>query len=537
MKTLKSSRRSFLKVAAKLGLGASVIDSLAMNILNKAFADTVGAKLADIHYVGISLAGGLPRWQFDLPLRPTSSSAFSAGTFGTAIEALGSTYKAKYVTKTFTAVGGKKLNVAPVWFMDVDGKKLTDLLNNIAMIRGVDMEINSHPVSNARQEATNIGGYSIGGVVADVTGRPLPAVVDPTISSGSVFRSAKSMSSVNANLNAANPAQALLRAFQRLPAAATYSGADWKTARDQAHAKFSEYAIQAGLPSSSLADAYSHAEDLIKKDTYSLSDSYSAIVAKYDNIVKAAIFPTIGSFVEYFPNIITVDNTLPGFSIDRTAKLKNGINLWDVLKSDKLAPENLAKDFALVELLMNNGLSSSFAIGSSSFLGLNTGTGTFNLGHDHHFVGEVCETLITTLYYRALLGCLREFKDAIGTKFNKTVIQIAAEWNRSPAIDGHGSDHGVTGSNVSIISGMIKGPIALGNILTNSGMSAYPGTWGVAAPWTFDDGVTRPFVRTDVTRTITSLLGVQDIVNNGYPLLAPDGTGQWVAKKEGATNG
>ncbi|PWU22471.1 MAG: hypothetical protein C5B49_00530 [Bdellovibrio sp.] len=538
MKALSSSRRHFLQAASKLtafGLGSTLTDSFVSQLLGKAIADSTGAPGKNLYYLGISLAGGLPRWQFDLPLQPTADSAFQPGKFGTVITGSPGSYATPYVTKPFQISATETLNLPPVWFMNFGGMNFTDLLANMAMFRGVDMQINSHPVSNQRQEATNLGGFSLGGVVADATTKPIPAITDPTFPSGLVYRSATGKAALNATLSSTNPAALLLNAFQSLPATANFAGADWKDARNQALSQFELYAQASGLTDNTLAEAYANAEIMMNNGTYQLSNDFPALYTKYLNLVTTAIFPAAGTLTEYFPDTITVDSTLPGFSIDATNKLTDGINMWSLLVNGTSEPQNLAKNFALAELMFNNDLTGSLMTGSGSFLGINTGSLTMNVSHDHHYVGQFCETLLTTLFYRALLACLVEFKNSLGAKFDNTVIHIAAEWNRSPAADGHGSDHGVTGSNVSIISGMIKGPVMIGNILVNSGMTAYPGTWGVAAPWQF--GLeTRTFVLTDITRTLTSMMGVKDIVNNGYPLLAPDGTGKWVASKTEAKN-
>ncbi|MGE0527140.1 MAG: hypothetical protein AB7G93_09710 [Bdellovibrionales bacterium] len=543
MKHVKTTRRSFLSTTAKgmgvLGLSSSLIDSIVLQILNKACAQTL---TKEIYYVHVSLAGGLPRWQFDLPLKPLSNSTFRAAKFGTVIEGSPGNYSVQYVTKPYTISNTQKVNLAPVWFMNSSGKKFTDLLPNMAMIRGVDMEINSHPISNGRQVAPNIGGYSISGVTADAANLPLPGVLqNGTIgdSASNVFRSTRGLAGLSFNHKTANPVGTLLRAFKPLNPAAEFTKSDWQSAREQVQTRFDEYALAMGVHSSSLAEAYSSAEELVSKGIINLQDDYPALKDKYRDLISDAVFPGSGALSAYFPNTITVDASSRSFQLVQNTNIQTS-NLWDVLGNSTF-PEAMAEGFAVAELMIKNNLSSSYVISVPGWEKLRIG-GTVSsptlvtISNDHHFVGQYPETLLTTLQYRALLSCLCEFTERLGDKFNKTVIHISSEWNRSPRADGTGSDHGVTGSNVSLISGMIQGPVVIGNIRADSGLPLYPGTWGVAAPWRFDDNLTRPFVVTDVTRTITGMLGVRDVVNNGYPLLKINSGGKWVAVRNEAQN-
>jgi len=62
------------------------------------------------------------------------------------------------------------------------------------------------------------------------------------------------------------------------------------------------------------------------------------------------------------------------------------------------------------------------------------------------------------------------------------VIVTGGEFGRTPLNTGIGSDHGYLGSSSAIYSGVINGPIVLGNIYQNSTQPNYSGSWGHAAP-------------------------------------------------------
>jgi hypothetical protein len=161
------------------------------------------------------------------------------------------------------------------------------------------------------------------------------------------------------------------------------------------------------------------------------------------------------------------------------------------------------------------------------------GLGNISIPSDQHFIGSATSIITTTLFYRAFLLSLTSLVDELKARqlFDKTILHISSEFNRSPRVDGSGSDHAPQGSNTTLISGMIKGANVLGNILVNSPSTSYPGTWGTAAPWKLDSE-SRAIRVNDVARTITAMTGAKDIVSNGYSLFRPE-NGQWVPKVSG----
>ena len=79
------------------------------------------------------------------------------------------------------------------------------------------------------------------------------------------------------------------------------------------------------------------------------------------------------------------------------------------------------------------------------------------LTHDHHYVGQLVSTFVTTFYYRGILSCLEGLITTLKSNhlYENTLIHYGTEFNRSPRVNGLGSDHGVGGSSALLISGMI----------------------------------------------------------------------------------
>lgn len=538
----RTSRRhfikNFIKGTAALGLSPYFIDVLMRQCLGQAFAQSAPV-LNTKNYIHISLAGGLPRWAFDLPLNPRNNSAeFTAGAFGTAIENTSTGVKNIYRVQRYNYGTNQSMFLPPVWFLSTAGRNFTQsLLPNCLFIRGIDMQINAHDVSNARQTTPNIGGLSINGALADVSDKPLPAVLSSLTSTSRTFKSDKGLAGLNMSVGSTNPLASLLAPFNAFGSFGRYTNSDVMSAFEQAYEKFDNHAISRGISSTTLMNSYDRAIALMASGVYQLNTQYPDMLNRYSELINAAL-TNRASMYTHLPQTISVNKTDKSFQTDNNINL-NVSNLWDILKADS-KPSFMAAQFAIVEFLINNNLSSSFTMGLPSWDNIySSATAKTNVGHDHHNTGQFTETLLAMNYYRSLLVCLDEFKNRIANKWDDTIIHISSEWNRNPRADGIGSDHGVNGSNATLISGMIKGPYLIGNILKQDSLnpSLYPGTWGSAAKWLFANGERRELLVTDVAKTITSMLGVQDVTNNGYSLMKTNNGQIWSPIKVEAKNG
>ena len=535
------ARREFLRKATRglafLGVGSSLYNGTLLKFAQKAYAATVGGGMnPGGYYVHMSFPGGPPRWYFDLPLTPHGLTAtnFVAGGFGTVLEKSGSTFNAVYKPMKFTAAG-KTLWLPPVWSMGAD-RPFTELLPHTAFIRGMDMEINSHALNNSRQVAPIVGGYSINGAVADASRRPVPSVNDPNGSNGTAFRSRKGMASATITYREAateNPCSILLQPFKNFMTGRPVHDASKSALQEQAFQEFEKYAEDRGFSSSALTAMYDNAIDLMDQNVYALSDQWAPTVEKYRRLVTQALRPAKGQ--------------LPGiYDVAVAPSASRKFNLGDDLPvtvgdvRDMIGPDtdaiNMAANFAIAEILLDK-ITSNINLSFRGLERLQTGKVMSGLGHDQHNTGDVISTMYTTLFYRSFLSCLTEFVNVLKTRdgiFQRTVIHISAEFNRTPQGSGYGSDHGFRGSNTTLISGMINKPSVIGNIQKNDYTTTYRGTFGIAKPYVLE-GFNRPIQVNDVARTVTSMLAVEDIVTNGRVLLAPV-NGFWQPKKEEAEN-
>lgn len=539
------ARREFLKRATRdlgfLGAGSLIFDGVLSQIFSRAVAQTLGVQSINPsgYYIHFTMPGGPPRWYFDLPLTPDGKTAsnFVQGGAGNFIEKIGSEYKTVYHVDKHV-IGGKTIYLPPVWKFALSKQKFTDLLQHTTFIRGVDMEINNHILSNSRQVAPIIGSYSLPGVVADEAQRPMPGVVDPGSPAAQAFKGKKgygtSVLSYAENATV-NPITTLLTPFKDYMTGRAAHTPQANLLTGQAFIEFEEMAKARGIAADSIPAAYDGAMELIEKNIYSLSTQWAPTVAKYRAIVKEAMQPAKGTLPGVFDKAVK-GAALPQFNFERTAGDKVMLSdIRNMVTASTNAPF-MAENFAIAEILLDK-VTTNMVLTLRAPAGFDSGKGMIAITHDQHYIGNVVSTLTTTLFYRAFLGCLTEFTADLKAKklFDRTVMHISSEFNRTPHADGRGADHGFMGSNATLISGMIQKVGVVGNIQKADYNTTYKGTWGVAKPYVLD-GFNRPIQVNDIARTVSSMLGVADIVTNGRSLLAPSGGGAWVLRKAEAKN-
>lgn len=521
------ARREFIKNLARTfgaaGMSTAVAETFLAHILNRAMA----AGLEEKCYIFMAFPGGPPRWMLDLPTNPTGNN-FTAGGFGTFIQGGSAVAKSTNTSRVYEGI-----HLPPVWGMGRPGNPYTNLLPNITMFRGLDMEIDNHAVSRFRNVAPVIGGAGLTGVLADQSKLSLPGIGDGS-TTARTFRSATNLAPAHADYRNANPIEVLLRPFRRLPSNAALTSPDWENAIDQSLSHFEEYAKSSGFRPTALENAYDRSNEMVKADTYRIAERWSDIHSKYKAAVDEAF--TLSRIKQIFPQPIKADGTNP-FRIDFTDYLISN-DLRNMFVAG-CGPQNMAKSFAIAEIVIGQNLTSNVTLelGAPTGYKLANRSEEFAVIHDQHRVGSVVSTLSTTAYYRAFLNCMGDLVQSLKSSghFDRSVIHVGAEFNRNPRADFSGSDHGVQGSSAMIISGMIKNFALLGNV-KKAGMigTQYTGTWGLAAPFPVDKNVNQPIHVQDVALTIGRMLGVPPVSENGYILLDPNNN--WAPVKKEAKN-
>jgi hypothetical protein len=538
------NRRELLTGAALLGASALVptpVERL-LHAMTKGFIRQAEAAANAAgnprNYVSIYLPGGPMAFCYDQFLRLSPNDP--ANLFNTMVVN-------KFVTSNGKIVGGELATfsynnvLVPHMFSHTvknsagGDRPLTDILNNMLVIRGYGSGIDGHPFNAAIQQ-TPLGGLpSISGVAADQSSRFFEALQYPDRGPGGFVSAAgKAQNKVSGT----TPLNSLLEGFGP-PATASAKGRSLKDRNADAYAlaqaRLKTYAQGDFAGSQILAQNFSNASDLMKKGINNIAGYWSDAVTRYSNIVLASMR----------------QSNLPGISdiavvSDQTAPwvLNYGSNPYMMSKNfdlrttlPSLSPGgNFIQGLALAEYVLTQGLVTSLELEMGYMQGVNVMSSDgvmhgIQMETDMHFTGAMTAMFFLTSYYRALAAGILGLSDVLKANttagganlWNETVIHCWGEFSRSPRNDGTGCDHGFNQMVSSVYSGCIQnGPLVVGNIHQNGIDNANnQGSQGLGAPI---DGYSQTGTPTPamMASTITELLRVPNnpFVNQAVPLVS-----------------
>ncbi|MCC6138680.1 MAG: DUF1501 domain-containing protein [Bdellovibrionaceae bacterium] len=514
MKLKNSSRRKFLKDANSLAITTGMmygLDNLFQILMQNAVANAATDTSYKYRYINFLTSGGPPRWYFDQPLNPNNKDAeFNPGNFGTSLKKVGADWKAVHIGKA-VKFGTKNIFMPPVWSLKSGGTgpAFADLLKETLMIRGLNMEINSHNVNRERTVRPFNSLPSITGLVGNLAHKPITAIGHAGASTSVVYKSPDGSAAVN--VTRANPVPGISAPFQ-VNEIVKYDDLDYSV--QQALSAIDNYAKDQRLPSQGNENVLKNSYDMFARKLDAFKTTYAALLAKYEAIVDKEVKAE-------FPDVTTdLASIKPdgskAYQYTNNKFFSSTDNLKTILAAAR--PPDVAHAFAFAEFALKEDLTSALTLElGGSFANVKG----IAIAQDQHFIGSITSTLFTSLYYRSVLGCMTELRKQLVSLnvWDKTVIQMASEFSRTPRTDGAGSDHGFESGSTSIMSGMIKTPALLGNIyLTPPAAMAerYIGTWGHAAPFAKDDGKMRNIINDDVVSTVCEMLQVEKVGTKGF---------------------
>jgi|GEM_PF-834667 len=557
-----NTRRQFLTQIFGMAIGLSPARALALTAWKSALGShffrraraaegtlqSMESVAEQMSYVQLNLSEAPSRWLFDLILRPTRNSPF---------------HPHPYVVDRFD---GKKFSYAPdfkhelglplVWqqpFRDSKGQTRTavELLPHWGSIRGVRMLREGHGFNNRRIVAPHPGGISITGLLADRSDRPLPSIGWAKRSGGDqtatlAFRSEKGSSSVNIPAGIGDPFEFL------------FTGVEGGPIGDSSDQLLQEIETEIRQRYGSIPDYQSKrvkAKILLEHSLASARAEYQTIVKKY-----LALERQIVTGKHHLVN----SHPMPGFNLEqlRNPNLKqrdllalvgpyyyNGDMVLvnqDLTKSTEGSYfKDLPYQFALVEYLLNKKMAQSMVMGMGTLENIAleaVNVKTLPLGaqydkvkiaierqsngsawFDAHNVGTVPNFLHTSIFFQVFSACLVELVDNLKANnlFDSTLIHIASEFDREPNNNCAGSDHGIHGNTTSFLTGKLKGPFVVGDIvLTSEGSDSIQkakGTWGHGA---LNENIKQGFLTYEnINSTVTSILGLNSLTPNKDPLM------------------
>lgn len=255
-----------------------------------------------------------------------------------------------------------------------------------------------------------------------------------------------------------------------------------------------------------------------------LSTTYETKVKKYENLIE--------KYRNNLSELSVYENQLAGFKV-KSKEYNSTANLTDTIrpfhtKKKVILNDNLinalktiifpkmTKQFTMTELLIENNLTKSFVLmllppeeisfkrvttlDNLQFKDMNNRNvisfrdqneifdEKMNFTFDTHDHGLALEYLVNNAFFYTLANCIDKFKNYLISKklFDKSLIHIVSEFERTPKHNLAGSDHGFQGHTSTLIGGMFEGTNLTGNIVTNSKskhvLNNDNGTWGMTSP-------------------------------------------------------
>lgn len=490
--------------ATFLGLSASPIEAFVRSffngLANQAFAQSTGTDPRAL--IAIRAMGAPTRWGWDQILNPGGETLV----YNPVVATHFSQSDGRYTTPVYGTTIYKGMTVPYTWSFDVPHSRggtrpMTDLLNNMLVIRGVDVVDNGHPGAIKKQYMNPGNSVSLQGTLADNTQRsPLSTIVTRKPNQSSIdFQSRKNLqlidTIVNYNYNSQNLISDVMTPFKVNNSKSVRTLA-FQHDLDIQNTYSALTTVSSDL-NQTLQQSIRNADEIIRNGLGDLNTEWAQLKSKYDNLISRALN-------QVYPGI----NDLPVGTLglrDNTYRLDNGFD-------PTLTPDDLrqmiststdlgstAAQFALTEYMITRGFTNSIVINLDVLTGLSHNKSNMTLkatsNHDQHFSGSVITTFLSSFIFSAFSACLLELIDQLKLKsrhdgrnlFNETVIQFGGEFNRTGQADGQGTDHAHDSSSFTHWCGSINGPIVVGNILDqprsayHRGSTVLPGTWGIGA--------------------------------------------------------
>ncbi len=573
----KIGRRQSLKGLAGLYslVAFSPLQSLADTLVNNLVAEATSKHLQNKlsqepakRFLHINLSGAPTRWYFDQLLKPFDSDHFVPHPLICTEFTEPDPNNPLLIQTAYKTTKLHGYNFPTLWLNNVPragggSRPMAELLQNLLMIRGCDMKLDGHFVNTLKQVTNNQGDLSTTGLVADRSGLLMPAISMGLCSATQAFRGRLIKKPVEIPYDCENYLDYILSPFYEQPA----SGNDLVAAEEAAMDAIAQVAVSNHPASGILANERQRTRKLIQKKIRNLNDVYEGLVKKYDDLLTRThgvkSIRGISDFKYDFPELpLNVKGEVKGTDLEdflRYYTLRGKVceSKFSEMQN-AIVMKKMAQQFAIAEFCLTENLSSSVTISPFAAWSYSDNlfsypsckqseykveydkvsgqsiisrdpvkfkTVTVDVPFDTHLIGFQYEFLFSNYFYLGFSAALLELTDRLKevkyenkNLFDETVIQIASEFGREPIRDPKkGTSHSPCGGSSSFISGMVKKPMLVGNISTDSKSPVRRGTRGEAAPMESLDS--KNMDHRNVLSTVTALVGVDRIVARSAPLV------------------
>ena len=564
-KSKATERRDFLKTVATLSVATSfdpvqaLVKGLSNSVFRSAMAATTGAEPRSYVFLGFDHAPNRRVW--DQMLTP-----YEAAKNGAVPRQSSNVYRnndPKYETASIS-VGGKAVNAPVLWTADSPRGKLSQLLENTMVVQGIRLLGDSHANGFRSNMLPTAGGYSVNGMVAANSSKPLAAV---NLGYMDVFRAPNGMGIKNLKMagdtdyndrwvGGRNLVSELLDPLNSRSNSGSAPGsrdglnANFLT-RKQAMASVVDAALlqlkktaeiyQVG--SGIMTDLSRSAATELNGNLFNIFEDYNQTLTKYLNLQAQA---TAAAKAGAIPGI-TSESIYPKSAAER-ASMPNagdgGYDLRNLIQSNSYLV-GIAEGLAVAEVLIRNGKAASISSSTNGKILNNTGLYTsetnttggprnFHVGADGHGDGLGLELVATSYAFYVTSVLLLEFRAAMKAKnlWDQVVVHVGGDFGRTPRAALDGSDHGWQGSCMSLFSGCINGFKSFGNILSRHEIfdpadGVHGGLWGSAGRVDgIDSNVGHALNIGNFASTLCTLLKVPSPADNFHSVVSlSDSTG------------
>jgi hypothetical protein len=469
----KCSRRDALQI---MGISAggfvarSPLITLATNLLaglsQDAMAQATGIKPR--RHLLVFLEGAPPRWTLDLFLTPYSSSGFVRNKMvGTRYVASGG----KYVDTEYATVNINGINVPWLWQFNCPKagggtRPMAELMNNMLALRGINIGDFQHESAQVKLFNPLGATTSLTALAAENSDAPIAALDVDAIRY--VFRSNSGITPVLLRTNG-NMIANLMDPFVSKTGAAFNSKRNLMSSSVNAALQaMGTFAAGRHPAAQSIFKSQSAADQLLRGAVGDLTASWNSLYGKYQDLMKRAISPSTDPIPGVTDLPVGDGSNSNRYRLYGTTKASG--DLRDIWTSSTYA-KWLAEHFAVAEYVLINNLSSSVTIAPTAFWNAKLNGGYYDLYFDEHETGDMLSLISCSLYNRAFAACMLELIDRLKAagQWNETVIDVRGEFGRYGRTDSTGSDHAEDAGSGSFYSGVIPGPMLLGNVQNNSG--------------------------------------------------------------------
>jgi hypothetical protein len=446
--------------------------------VNNAVAADTGTSVR--RYLHVQRFQAPPRWNYDLFLRPFGEEVRPNGSIGTVYQESGG----RYVSIEYKTIQSHGLQVPHLWSINVPAasggfRPMNELLSHMLQIRGMNALDPEHEQATKNSFFPPGSVIGLGGLGSDYSTKPIPGVaVDPK---SYIHGSANGTLPVILN-SRRNPFKDLLDPYK-------YSGGEASSLyRDQLkeNLRLVDLAIENALKSrgqgfDAISKAKRSAKDLMMKNLSELEEQWLSLLQTYEDLVSRSLALEIPRISDL--PIGKESERGSEYNLDLQESPANSADLRDMI-TPRTYIEGLAANFALADFILINNLSNSVTLQPGYMRDIQINRNSIGFVHpDEHNTGRIPSLLLNAHYDAALSSCLLQLISRLKAAeiFNDTVIQVGSEFNRLPRDDGGGSDHASFGASTVFYSGMISGPMVIGNIVFGDKEGKYRGTCGEGA--------------------------------------------------------